>query len=243
MIKWVVVVVFSFNLTLSHAQDKGFEQPDYKNIERVTKDKNSEFYYPKLFKRYEANDTNLTIQQYRMLYYGYFFEDGYQSFGSATGNNDSVKLLFNKDTLSDNDRRSIIRYTNEDLKINPFSLRDLYRLYRFYHILGNEAKSDLYVNKLEMLSKAIASTGDARSDTSGLHVLSIDDEYTIVSMLGYEFGGMQKLTPNQCDYLTLKKNDDGLEGLYFDVKQIFAGYGKALQGDSKDPVKDSKNKK
>lgn len=233
MFRWVVAAILTLTTTVSYAQDKGFEKPDYKNIERVTKDKNSGFYYPKLFKRFQANDTTLTVEQYRMLYYGYFFQEGYSSFGSMSVFNDSLKALFNKDSLSVNDRRNIIRYTNEDLKTDPFSLRDMYRLYRFYHILGDDAKSDLCVNKLEMLSKAIASTGDARSDTTGLHVLSVEDEYTIVSMLGYEFGGTQKLTENQCDYLTLRKNDDGIDGLYFDVKQIFVQEHNALKGDGK----------
>src|SRR5579872_5908446 len=213
MFRWVVVIVLSFSLTSLCAQDKGFEKPDYKNIERVTKDKNSEYYYPKLFNRYLSNDTTLSVQQYKMLYYGYFFQDGYNPYGTVSVFKDSLKALFDKDSLSDDDRRNVMRYTNEDLKTQPFSLRDLYRLYRFYHVAGDETKSESFANKLEMLSKAIASTGDARTDTTGLHVLSVEDEYTIVSLLGYELGGAQKPTGNQCDYLTLKKNDDGLEGL------------------------------
>ena len=241
MLKWLAVAILSFYAGLSFAQDKGFEKPDYKKIERVTKDKSSEFYYPKLFSRYIANDTTLSVEQYKMLYYGFFFQEGYSSFGSTSAFNDSMKALFNKESLTNADRRDIIRYTKEDLKTSPFSLRDLYRLYRFYNILGDDADGNLCRYKLETLAKAISSTGDARTDTTGIHVLSVEDEYAIVSMLGYEFGGTQTLTGNQCDYLTLKKNDDNIDGLYFDVKQIFAGYSKAL-GEDKKTQKEKKSK-
>lgn len=219
--KMVLAGVLSLSLMPLYAQDrKGYEVPDYKTIERMTKDKASPSYYPKIFSRYKAHDATLTDADYKLLYYGYFFQDGYKSYGSASKYNDSLKAIFRKEDITDDDRRNAVRYTLDDLNTSPLSLKDIYRLYNLYDILKDKKNMAIYLGKLEMLAKAISSTGDAMTDSTGLHVLSVEDEYTIISLLGYEYGGSQHLTDHPCDYLTLKKNDDGIAGLYFDVRQV-----------------------
>lgn len=213
--------------------NKGFEKPDYAKIEKVTKDKSSPNYYPKLLKRYLSNDNTLTDDEYSLLYYGYFFQDGYSSYGSASKFSDSLKELFKKPKTTDDDRRNIIRYTKDDMKTSPFSLRDLFRLFNLYQADNDKTNSDLCLYKLEKLAKTISATGDARTDSTGLHVMTVEDEYTIIALLGYEFAGTHKQTANHCDYLTLKKNDDNLDGLYFDVKQIFIRFGNTYSDDKK----------
>lgn len=226
----VVAVLMMSSMGLQAQGRKGYEVPDYGLIKRVTKDKSSPSYYPKLFARYTANDTTLNTSDYRMLYYGYFFEDGYRVFGSVSKFDDSLKAIFKKKDINNDDRRNAIRYTLDDLKTSPFNLKDIYRLYNLFDLFKDKNNTAIYLRKLEMLAKVISSTGDAMTDTTGLHVLSVEDEYTVVSLLGYEFGGSQKLVKNKCDYLTLAKNDDGLEGLYFDVRQIIAKEQEALNG-------------
>jgi Domain of unknown function (DUF4919) len=235
--KWSMTVILCLSAVLCHAQRKHNVPPDYKYIGQVTHDKSSEFYYPPLLSRYAANDTTLTAEQFKMLYYGAFFQDGYAAFNLASPFDDSLKALFDKDSLTPSDRRNIIRYTKADLERSPLSLKDLFRMYRMYNALEDDKNADIYFYKLNMLGKVISATGDALTDSSGIHVLCVDDEYAIISLLGYEFGGKQRLTGNQCDYLTLKDNSDGLKGLYFDVKQIFNSYSKALKSGDTSPVK------
>jgi hypothetical protein len=231
-----LMLLFAINLIFIQCiaqNNKGFEKPDYMGIEKATKDKTSANYYPKLLQRYLSNDNTLTDDEYKLLYYGYFFQDGYSSYGSASKFSDSLKQLFKKPTTTDDDRRNIIRYTKDDMKTAPFSLRDLYRLFNLYQADNDKTNSDLCLYKLEKLAKTISGTGDARTDTTGLHVLTVEDEYTIIALLGYEFGGTHTQTANHCDYLALKKNDDNLDGLYFDVKQIFIRFGNTYNGDKK----------
>lgn len=219
--KMALAAAFCLGLMPLHAQNKkGYSAPDYKAIERVTKDKTSTSYYPKLMGRYKAHDASLSADDYKLLYYGYFFQDGYKSYGSASRYNDSLKAIFRKEEITDDDRRNAVKYTLDDLNTSPLSLKDIYRLYNLYDILKDKKNMAIYLGKLEMLAKVISSTGDAMTDSTGLHVLSVEDEYTIISLLGYEYGGSQHLTPHPCDYLTLKKNDDGIAGLYFDVRQV-----------------------
>lgn len=220
--KLVLMAALCFGHGVYAQNKKGFEKPDYKNIERITKDRSSPSYYPKLLKRYEANDATLTPDDYRLLYYGFFFQPGYRAYGSASKYSDSLKAIFKKQDITDADRKNAIRYTLDDLKTSPFSLKDIYRLYNLYEMFKDEKKTDIYLRKLEKIAQAISSTGDAKTDTTALHILSIEDEYTVVSLLGYDFSGSQTRTQNGCEYLLLRKNDDNIEGLYFDVKQILA---------------------
>ena len=50
-------------------------KPNFKEIEKSIKDKNSPFFYAKLMERYSNNDTALTIEEYHYLYYGFSFKD------------------------------------------------------------------------------------------------------------------------------------------------------------------------
>ncbi len=226
MRKLLLVAVLVLGAAGVQAQGKkGFEKPDYQQIERVTKDKGAATYYPKLLKRYQSNDTTLGLEDFRLLYYGFFFQDGFKSTGVTSAVNDSLKAIFKKKDITNADRKNAIKYTLEDMKAAPFSLRDIYRLYNLYQVLGDVKNTRKYEYKLEMISGVISGTGDGQSDSSGLHVLSVEDEYTIVSLLGYDFGGTQEMR-GQCHYLTLAKNNDKIEGLYFDVSEIMVRYGK-----------------
>jgi hypothetical protein len=129
------------------------------------------------------------------------------------------------------DRVNLVRYYKELIKTDPMNLRSTSRLFSLYKKLGDTVNSMYYQFKLEMLARVIFSTGDGRTDSTGIHVLEVGDEYTLLSLLGIEFDGTQTLTANQCDYLKVKPNDYGLEGMYFDVKQIFKGYAEMMGSD------------
>jgi hypothetical protein len=49
-------------------------------IQKNIENKNSEFYYPELLKRLKQNDTLLTGEQYRHLYFGYTFQKNYKPY-------------------------------------------------------------------------------------------------------------------------------------------------------------------
>lgn len=69
------------------------EKPDFARIERETMDPKSEFYYPKLIKIYNRNDTSMTQQQYRNLYLGYLFQEDYDPYRSSPYNAQSDSML------------------------------------------------------------------------------------------------------------------------------------------------------
>lgn len=207
------------------------KKPDYQQIEKDTKDKNSKFYYPILFKKYKAIDTTLTVEEMHMLYYGYFYNrpQGSIDMGDEV-DRDSIRALRQKETLSDAELKRLIGYLKKDHEARPFSLRTLMQLEEYC----SEAKDPVarkYFVLVGKLLQAIFSTGDGGTMESGFHVISVPDEYDILHVLGLRFSSQSLI--GHCDYLRVEPNDDNIKGIYFDVTQIFEGYQKALGPDIK----------
>lgn len=223
LVFWLMIIAASV-----FGQETSYVIPDYNEIEKLTKDKGSAFHYDGLFKRYKENDTTLTLRDYRMLYYGYFFQPSYTPF-FRTAEADSIKMLLGmKDELNNQDWKEIIRLGTVNVNKNPFDLKGLNVVWIANKHVGDSATANIYFDKLKKLVQTILSTGDGLSENTAFHVLNVSHEYDILNILGYEFGGNQKLTDGKCDFLSLKTNDDNVAGLYFDVKQMFKGYEKTL---------------
>lgn len=69
------------------------EKPDFERIARNTLDPKSEFYFPKLMKIYNRNDTSMTKEQYRNLYLGYLFQEDYDPYRTSPYNAKTDSLL------------------------------------------------------------------------------------------------------------------------------------------------------
>lgn len=195
------------------------QAPDYDEIQKQVKDSTSQFYYPKIFQRYLQNDTTLTLKDYHYLYYGFFFDKGYKLL-DISPYTDSARKILNKDEPNQKELEKLVYYETKLLETSPFSLSDLAYLRYAQRNSDDAAGAALTNKKLINLLKTILATGDGKSEKTAWHVISVDHEYSLIRQLGYSFGGDQKLTPNQCDYLSLKKNNDGRKGVYFDVHMI-----------------------
>jgi hypothetical protein len=224
--------LFSF-IVLAHisfAQEQSkFTIPDYKNIEKVTRDKGSPYYYPALMARYKKNDTTLTNAEIHMLYYGTFFNDDEAGSTSNFEYRDSIKAIHKRGKASDKDKKDLIGYYIKSLDSAPFELRTLNALYNLYSDF-NDPDARYYGYKMKAIINVIIATGDGGSTKSGFHVNSVSDEYTMLSVFGFDFGDTQSLR-DQCDYLEVKANYHDVAGVYFNVEQILAGYRKAINPD------------
>jgi hypothetical protein len=214
----------------SFCQDK-FVKPDYKKIEKEIADKKSKFYYPPLLERFQKNDSSLSVEEYSYLYYGYFFNKNYSSLGMIGDDklNDEIKNLERNGASNEDIARLVKLYEQRLSSGNPFDLETLVSLYGAYDHLKNETGKRHYDLKLQGITNAIMATGDGKTEATAMHILSVSDEYAMVSILGYKSTGTQSLTQHTCDYLEIANNDDGLKGIYFDVNQIFEGYKKMFK--------------
>lgn len=223
LIFWLSIIALSV-----FGQNNRFTIPDYNEIEKLTNDKSSAFYYPTIFERYLKNDTELNLRDYRMLYFGYFFQPHYTPFFESD-ETDSIKMILgSQNELYKKDWEDIARLGKANLRKNPFDLKGLNVVWLSLKNSGQEEEAAVYFDKLKKLVQIILETGDGKTEETAFHVLNVSHEYDILNILGYEFDGKQELTEKKCDFLSLKTNEDRLPGLYFDVKQIFKGYEATL---------------
>ncbi len=221
------LLVIGFSVIGAKAQEDKFLKPDFASIETQVKDKQSLFYYPELFKRYQAGDTTLTLREYRLLYYGFVFQDQYSIFNerdSAT----TVQAVLEKETPTKQEWQTLIRLEKKYLAIEPFDMRDLHLVYVAYMELKDSAHASIYHDKILKIARTIMATGDGKTEASAFYVISVAHEYDLIGILGFEHTTEQKLTAGKCDYIGLKKNEYNVEGLYFDVKQLFREYAKLM---------------
>ena len=180
------------------------------------------------------SNTTLTTDDYRYLYYGRSFQPGYSSMTLSPAS-DSIRNIYQKDSLSGDDYLRMEKYINMALAEDPSSLSNLNLLTSVYQHTGRTALYQKLKYKLNMVADAILSTGDGRSATSGWYVISIEHEYDILRVFGLRFGGEQRLieATGPCDYLSLGENENDLKGLYFNVSITMSDLDKMLGGTAK----------
>jgi hypothetical protein len=210
------LIIFAF--MSSYSQTEEFTAPDYKVIEKNVSDKNSALYFNTLFDRYTKSDSTLTLEERRHLYYGYSFQDDYSPYARSESEK-KLREVLQKENGTEDDLKKIIEYTDDMLKTYPFSIRvKEYRIYSFRE-LGMIADAEKESIQAEIIIDAILSTGNGTDKESSFYVINTMNEYEILSILGFEFGGSQTLVDGRYDYLALADNPYQIKGFYFDVSR------------------------
>ncbi len=211
------LTIMFFTLTL-HPQQHNFVKPDYVLIEKNVKNADSPYYFKTLFDRYTKADTTMTMEEKRHLYYGYSFQDEYAPYERSDATKELNEILM-KDELNDDDYKKILVHSDKILEVYPFSIRmKEYRIFSFNE-LGKYKEAEHETVQITIILEAILSTGDGTSMDNSIYVINTMNEYELLSILGFEFGGTQQLIENQYDYLTLSENSYNLKGLYFEVSR------------------------
>lgn len=209
-----------FFVISGYAQTENYTPPDYDLIEKNSKDKNSKLNFELLFDRYRNADSTMTIEDKRHLYYGYSFTDDYSPYGTgSTEIRQKLNKLLQKKEGDKNDLKKIIEYTDELLNDFPFSikLKDI-RIYCFKELgMIEEAKKEDF--QTNAIIDAMLSTGNGVEKETCIYVINVTNEYELISIFGFSFGGEQSLIDGRYDYLAIEENPYEIEGLYFDVSR------------------------
>lgn len=201
----------------------GFAQattaPDYKIINKNITDKSSEYYYPTLVARYTAADTSMTLEQRRHLYYGYADMAGKAGRDESGEALKKMSELLMKPEPNREDLEAVLDYTATILASDPYSIT--IKQYRQYCLkeLGYYKQAIAERAQTEIIVDAILSSGDGSTIDNTIHVVSQENEFEIVQLLGFEPEGDEYATNGQVDYIILGKNAYGKPGLYFEVPQ------------------------
>ena len=201
------------------AQKAAKQPPNYTALKHLFEKQSGVNRYDSLLSRFRVADTSLSIGEYRLLYYGYFFRPDFSEDDGGAAM-DSIRALYNRDSLSTGDWRGVAHYARLAIDTAPYSLRAHRALINAHRVLGDSMLYRQYEVRRDGILDAILSTGDGRSDSTAFHVISVSHEYDLLGLFGFQSKG-QSLTANLCDYVKLEENKYGLAGLYFDVSQLF----------------------
>ncbi|MDR1742536.1 MAG: DUF4919 domain-containing protein [Dysgonamonadaceae bacterium] len=204
--------------------DEFFTKPDYKQIEKATKNASSPYYFPKLMQRYEAADSTLTLEEKRHLYYGFVFQPQYRGVDTPKLN-DNLAASLAKQQFSKEDYNLILTQADEILKDDPFSLRALEAQLFVYAQEDNVKGYITNVIKKKIVFDAIISSGEGVSKKDPFYVIRVGHEYDLLGYFGYRFGGENKIL-KQGNYLSVANNKYGISGLYFNIEPVFKYMGK-----------------
>lgn len=156
------------------------EAPDLEKIRADINDPASPFYYPKLMRRYAANETVMTLDDYRHLYYGALFQE---DFNPYRHNDFSTKneSLYYKNTHTRAELDSIIYYAQEVLKDDPFNLSQMNYLIYALRARGKVNRANIWQYRLNHLLQAIVSSGTGLDKEHAWYVINPRHEYNIIN--------------------------------------------------------------
>lgn len=208
------ILLFSLSTT-AFSQEWAFEKPDYKSIEKNIANSESFFFYETLMNKFKAADSTMTIDEKRHLYYGYSFNENYSPYGSPDYS-DSLRTVIRLKEHGSAEYQKIVQFGDSVQITEPFNLRAInYQLYALEKLKRFEEFNNK-ITQLRIVVDALMSSGDGRSKKDAYYVIYTSHEYDLLNIMGYQFGGTQSLIEHY-DYLTVAKNEDDIEGFYFDV--------------------------
>ncbi|MEN8224382.1 MAG: DUF4919 domain-containing protein [Bacteroidota bacterium] len=214
-----LIVLLFFVPVLTFSQDLEIESVNFRKIKKEIKKKRSPYYYPGLYQRYLDLDTSLNAMDFRYLYYGFSFQQAYCPYGTPILRDSLISYLQREDPLQA-ELEVAAKLAGELLRESPFRLRETFIAAVAFEMSGNEAMSAIYYGFFEKQVEAIMSSGDGLTKETAFTVIYIPDEYEILEVLGFSFGGGQSLTEDNYDLLQLEQNPYEISELYFNVNRL-----------------------
>lgn len=200
------------------------EKPDMEKIRSESLNPESKFYFPKLRKLYERNDTVMTPEQYRYFYLGYMFQEDYDPYRTSpySGPTDFLRA---KTQHSAAECDTIIKYAEMSLLDNPFDLRQMSFLVHVLKEKHKDMRAKIWEYRLQNILGAIKSTGTGEDIDNAWYVITPTHEYDIIQLLGYEAVEADFPKPGY-DYLKVvpdeatarRRRSKVADGFYFNVE-------------------------
>jgi len=216
----LIAILLTLSISFSvWSQQNNFKKPAYNLIRVSIFDNGSPFFYPNLFDRYMQGDTSLTVEDFRHLYYGYTFQSKYIPYQESKYEAQILSYL-KKGRLSSTELDKFIKVVELKLKDLPYDIRTLNILAFSYAQKKDSTMNAITLFKKNMLTKAILSSGDGRTEKTAFHVIDPFHERDILNELGYKYAGSSNLSNALCDYLIVQPNERNVRGVYFDISRL-----------------------
>ncbi len=225
-----IIFILTILLLVSNntfSQERSYTIPDYNSIKKNIADKSSNYYYPKLLERMTSNDSLLSNEDYRHLYFGYVFDPKYSAYFTSP---DEKKLreYYQSEKINEKDYDKIIKLAEHSLSLFPFDLRQMNFLAYIYHLKGDEVSAKNISNRFHNIIGAIMSSGNGEKCETGFHVISVSHEYVLLNL--FELQNKSQSLVGNCDYMAFEKGKYKIDGMYFSIEKILASEMKLFEG-------------
>lgn len=216
----VSVVAYAQNSFLTLFSESKYEPIDFEKMEAAIVVPSSPYFYPTLVERYNKNDAELTLEDYRYLYYGYAFSSNYEPY-TTSNYADSVANVILKDrrVITAASSPKLIYYIGKILEKEPFNIEFLNMMSYVYGKMGDEESARIYSDKLNNVLAAIFSSGTGVYKESPWYILYRSDVMSIMSILGVEVTRRAYITKS-VEYYRLAEKLGDIKAFYFDFSLI-----------------------
>lgn len=200
------------------------EKPDLEEIRRATLDHTSPYYYPRLMKEFQRNDTLMKIDKFRHLYLGYMFQEDYNPYRSSERTITYDATLNRSKNLTRQECDSVIAYAEQALSDNPFNLGEMVMLINALRGKGKTNLANIWQYKLNYILMSIVSTGTGLDEENAWYVIEPQHEYVLLNMMDYSVSDHVFYDPSY-EYITVRNADGkGSGGFYFNIGPLLEEY-------------------
>ncbi|MDE6268990.1 MAG: DUF4919 domain-containing protein [Muribaculaceae bacterium] len=222
-----ILCVFSSARPVEKEKKLNVETPDMERIRSEVTNPASDFFYPKLMKKYENPDTNaMTAEDYRYLYLGAVFQEDYDPYRHSDYS-ERIDDFYFKDSHSRSELDSIITYAELSLADTPFDLEQMNYLIYALRGRGKTNRANIWQYRLNHILQAIASTGTGVDKEHAWFVIHPRHEYNFVNFQN-RIVDSQEYMPPYYDYIRLKRDskqgDKAPDGYYFNIRNLLEEY-------------------
>lgn len=227
--KLLIIILLSLGAFQSIAQEKlsnqlrkNFEVINFDRISEEISYSGSKNYYPNLYTRYVTGDTTLNLSEYRLLYYGYAFQDAYSPLDSSPLK-DSISMYMetNGENLDQKKSLILINLIRKALVEEPFNLR-MINLLAYAYQKADDIENALKTSRnLNAITEAILSSGTGIDKEYPWVLLYRKDLYDLITMFGGTVSRRAYITTT-IEYYQLRTKINDVRGFYFDLSKIYS---------------------
>jgi hypothetical protein len=177
--------------------------------------------YPKLLARFNTFDPTLTIDDYRLLYYGTVFQPGYSA-------DPELKQKEISAAIGKRDFTNVIALCDSVLKKYPVSMTaNFAKGLALISANPNDTVYHAYMNRYATIIRTILSSGNGKTAKTAFKTIFVADDYELI----YKYFGITKVIAQNMegknDVFEVQPSDKWVDKkIYFDAEEIIKQYKK-----------------
>lgn len=213
---FILLIIFYGSIAFGQAK---FNVPDLKKINKSLSGKNAG-QYGRLTNRMQANDTTLTLNDYRLLYYGASLQPAYAALKDnlyRPALQDSLFSVFSRAQSGAADFREVKALANKILDEFPFDIKTLDISSHASRRLNDDATAAKIEVRIGRILETIFNTGDGLTQKTAFYIISAANEADMIRALGFTPTSPIPQSTGLFHFRQVKENQYGVQGFYFQI--------------------------